>query len=472
MESVSGMTEERKHIVIVGGGITGLSAAFYLQQEMRERSLAIDITLLEASDRLGGKIETVRRDGFVIERGPDSFLIRKKSMGQLAEDVGVGDQLVKNSIGQAYIWLHDQLHPIPAGSVMGIPTAMKPFLTSDLLSFWGKLRAAGDLVMPRTNMKEDQSVGHFFKRRLGKEVVENLVEPLLSGVYAGNIDQMSLQATYPQFSAIEKNHRSLIRGMKKTSVQHAGTTKKREGAFHSLKNGLETIVEATERQLTDVHIRKKSMLRAINRRENRYVLKVNGEEVIADGVILATSHQVAGALFAPHQLLQQVRKIPTTSVATIALAFSKGDIMQTEEGTGFLVSRKSDCSITACTWIHRKWPMTTPDGKILLRAFVGKIGEEMLVDLSDEQIEEIALRDLRKMMTIHNKPEFSIVTRFKEDRPQYLVGHQRLIAEEKKALEKSFPLVALAGASYEGVGLPDCVDQGKAAIKQVLDQLY
>ena len=472
IESVSEMSEQRKRIVIVGGGITGLSAAFYLQKEVQESHLPIDIVLLEASNRLGGKIETVRRDGFIIERGPDSFLIRKKSMGQLAEDVGVADQLVKNATGQAYIWSDEQLHPIPAGSVMGIPTAFKPFMASALFSFRGKLRAAGDFILPRSKVQGDQSLGSFFKRRLGTEVVENLIEPLLSGVYAGDIDQMSLQATYPQFAAVERNHRSLIQGMKKTSSKKEVATKKRAGAFHTLKDGLETIVEATEQQLTGTMIKKNCALTAIDREVDRYVLQLNdGEKMMADAVILTTSHQVAGALFAPHGLLQQTRQIPTTSVATIALAFSEGDVEQHEEGTGFLVSRKSHCAMTACTWTHRKWPTTTPNGKILLRAFVGKIGDEAVVDLSDEQIEQLVLNDLRKMMTIHKKPQFSIVTRWKEDRPQYRVGHQTRIAEEKNALKEAFPLVKLAGASYEGVGLPDCVDQGKAAVREVLDQI-
>lgn len=466
------MSEVKKKVVIVGGGITGLSAAFYLQREVQENKLPIEIILIEASERLGGKIETVRRDGFVIERGPDSFLIRKESMGQLAKDVGVGDQLVRNSTGQAFIWLHEQLHPIPAGSVMGIPTAVQPFLASKLFSWRGKLRASGDLVLPRKRIQGDQSVGNFFKHRLGKEVVENLVEPLLSGVYAGTIDQMSLKATYPQFAEIEQHHRSLIAGMKKTTARKAEIPTKREGAFHTLKNGLETIVEATEQKLANVSIKKSCAITAISHEEERYRLALqDGESLLADAVILTTSHQVAGKLFEPYQLLQHVRHIPTTSVATVALAFSEGDIEQQEHGTGFLISNKSDCAMTACTWVHRKWPTTTPDGKVLIRAFVGKVGEETVVDLCDEEIKEVVLRDLGKMMKIHQEPEFSIVTRFKEDRPQYRVGHQTLIAEEKKALSEAFPRVELAGASYEGVGLPDCVNQGKAAVQKVLEYL-
>ena len=231
------MKEQRKKVVIIGGGITGLSAAFYMQKEAREKGLALDVLLVEASNRLGGKIQTVRRDGFIIERGPDSFLIRKKSIGILAKDLGIEDELVKNATGQAYIFVNGKLHPIPAGSVMGIPTKLGPFLKTELFSLSGKLRAAGDLVMPRSSTTGDQSLGSFFRRRLGGEVVENLIEPLLSGVYAGDIDHMSLKSTYPQFYEVEKKHRSLILGMKKTTPKPVTcerwiTCQKRRGIPH------------------------------------------------------------------------------------------------------------------------------------------------------------------------------------------------------------------------------------------------
>jgi oxygen-dependent protoporphyrinogen oxidase len=196
------MNGQNKKVVIVGGGITGLSAAFYMQKEAREKGLPLDVILVEASNRLGGKIQTVRRNGFIIERGPDSFLIRKKSMGILAQDLGIEGELVKNATGQAYVLVGGELHPIPGGSVMGIPTEIGPFLKTGLFSLSGKLRAAGDFVLPRSNIKGDQSLGGFFRRRFGGEIVENLIEPLLSGVYAGDIDHMSLESTFPQFYAV------------------------------------------------------------------------------------------------------------------------------------------------------------------------------------------------------------------------------------------------------------------------------
>lgn len=469
--------QQRKKVVVIGAGITGLAAAFYMQKEAREKGLPLDVQLIESANRLGGKIETVRRDGFVIERGPDSFLIRKKSMDTFAEDLGIEGELVKNATGQAYILVNNELHEIPGGSVMGIPTEVGPFLKSGLFSLGGKMRAAGDFVLPKSDVEGDQSLGGFFRRRFGAEIVDNLIEPLLSGVYAGDIDQMSLESTFPQFYEVEKKHRSLILGMKKTTPkqvpQKSGDASKKEGAFHTFRNGLETIVEAIGQQLEPGTAMTGVRVEAIKAVEEKTVLNLNdGRQIEADAVILTAGHKMASQLFKPYGLLTELGKIPTTSVATIALAFPEEYIVQDREGTGFLVSRSSDYSITASTWTHRKWPTTTPKGKVLLRAFVGRAGDEAIVDLPDSEIEKIVLNDLGKIIQIKGEPDFTIVTRWKEDRPQYRVGHKQRIREARAELKEQFPRVKLAGASYDGVGLPDCIDQGKAAMREVLEDLF
>jgi len=214
----------RKKVAIVGGGITGLSVAFYLQSEIKKNHLPIDVVLIEAKPRLGGKIETIKRDGFIIERGPDSFLERKKSATQLAKDVGLGDYLVNNDVGQSFVLVGDKLHPIPKGAVMGVPTNIASFATSGLFSLTGKLRASFDLFLPKKKVDGDQSLGGFFGRRLGSEVVENLIEPLLSGIYAGDIYNLSLLAIFPHFYEIEQKHRSLILGMAKQAQKSTKTT--------------------------------------------------------------------------------------------------------------------------------------------------------------------------------------------------------------------------------------------------------
>lgn len=208
---------ERKQVVVIGGGISGLTSAYYLQKKAAEKDIPLDVSLIEAGSRLGGKIETVKRDGFTIERGPDSFLERKESAGRLAREVGLGEELVPNGTGQSYILVNGRLHKMPAGSYMGIPTRIRPFLFSGLFTPAGKIRASMDLVKSKKTVEGDQSLGLFFRRRLGNQVVENLIEPLLSGIYAGDIDQLSLKATFPQFYEMEQEHGSLIKGLRRTT---------------------------------------------------------------------------------------------------------------------------------------------------------------------------------------------------------------------------------------------------------------
>lgn len=265
--------------------------------------------------------------------------------------------------------------------------------------------------------------------------------------------------------------------MKKTTPkqlpQKNSHSTKKEGVFHTFRNGLETLVEAIEQRLEPGSVMKGVRTEAIESVGDKTIIDLNdGRKVEADAVILTTGHEMASRLFAPHGLLQDLGEIPTTSVATVALAFPAASVVQDKEGTGFLVSRSSDYSITACTWTHRKWPTTTPEGKVLIRAFVGRVGDEAIVDLPDAEIEKIVLADLSKIIEITGKPDFTVVTRWKKDRPQYRVGHKQRIEAARLELRAKFPQVKLAGASYNGVGLPDCIDQGRAAVREVMDELF
>ncbi|MCD7034870.1 protoporphyrinogen oxidase [Metabacillus sp. GX 13764] len=464
-----------KKTIIIGGGLTGLSAAFYLEKEAKEKGLPLSIDLIESSPRLGGKIQTVSKDGYVIERGPDSFLERKASAPELMKDLGIEDQLVNNAVGRSYVLVKDELHSIPAGAVMGIPTQVAPFITSGLFSLPGKLRAAGDFVLPAGKAKGDQSLGMFFRRRLGNEVVENLIEPLLSGIYAGDIDKLSLMTTFPQFYQVEQEHRSLILGMKKTTPKNTQKhlPKRKKGIFQTLTSGLESIVPAFEEKLSLTSIHKGNKVQKLEKLEDgRYsVLLSDGASIQADTVILAVPHAAAASLMKDEQAFAYFKKMPSTSVATAALAFPKDAVKMDKEGTGFVISRNSDYTITACTWTHKKWPHTAPPDKAVLRAYVGKPGHEAIVDQSDDEIVKVVMEDLRKVMDISAEPEMAVVTRWKEAMPQYNVGHKQKIAEIKEEVKKKYPGLYLAGASYEGIGLPDCIDQGMQAVQDVLEFL-
>jgi oxygen-dependent protoporphyrinogen oxidase len=466
---------ENRKVVIIGGGIAGLATAYYLQKEIQEKKLPINIKLVEASHRLGGKLQTVIRDGFTIEKGPDSFLARKTSIIRLAKEVGIDDQLVPNSTGKSYVLVNEMLHPMPGGSIMGIPTEIGPFITTNLFSIPGKLRAAADFILPKSKSGEDQSLGEFFRRRLGDEVVENLIEPLLSGIYAGDIDQLSLMSTFPQFYEVEQKYRSLIIGMKKTTPakpKKPVNPGKASGGFLTFKTGFQSFAEAIEAKLNPAAILKGHRVEKIIKADNGYEIYLNnGETLTADCIVAATPHKVTQSMFSQYSFFDPFKSVPSTSVATVALAFPKEAIKRDIDGTGFVVSRNSDYSITACTWTHKKWVHSAPEGKVLLRCYVGRAGDETIVDLSDDQITKIVLDDLKKTMDITLSPDFVVVSRWKESMPQYTVGHKQRLETINRHVKSELPGVILAGSSYGGVGVPDCIDQGEAAVISVLDYL-
>ncbi|WP_281976141.1 protoporphyrinogen oxidase [Halobacillus litoralis] len=465
---------ERKRVIVIGGGISGLTSAYYLQKEVREKGLDYDVQLLESNESLGGKISTIQKDAFTIERGPDSFLARKESAGRLAREVGLGGDLVPNGTGQSYILVDGKLHKMPSGSFMGIPTRIRPFLFSGLFSPVGKLRAAMDLVKSKKTVEGDQSLGLFFRRRLGNQVVENLIEPLLSGIYAGDIDRLSLQSTFPNFYDLEQEHGSLIKGLRKTyPIRTPKKGEKKPSMFRTLKHGLGSLVKAIEEQLEPGSIRTSIQVDHIEKKENGYhLLLSDGTVEEADAIIMATPHFAAQRMLSQYEFLETFKETNATSVANVAMAFDASAIKKDIDGTGFVVSRNSDFRITACTWTHKKWPHSTPEGKVLLRCYVGKPSDQEVVDMSDEEIQEIVLKDLNKTMDITAKPEFSVVTRWHDAMPQYKVGHKERLNEITEQMEKELPGVYLAGGSYRGIGLPDCIDQGEAAVQKVLQYLH
>ena len=468
------MSEIKKQVVIIGGGITGLATSYYLQKQVREQQLPLEVKLIEASPRLGGKMQTYVKDGYVIERGPDSIIERKQSAARLAKEVGMADKLVNNATGKSFILVKNRLHSMPGGSIMGIPTEVGPFVTTQLFSLPGKMRAAADFILPRSTPAKDQSLGQFFRRRLGTEVVENLIDPLLSGIYAGDIDNMSLMSTFPQFYEAEQKYRSLVLGMKKMvpSRSKMSQTNKKKGGFIAFTGGLQSFVDAIEAKLEPNSVLKGYRVDEINKQEKGYTITLNdGEVVYADSIVLAVPHQAVPTLLPNYRFLQEFQTVPSTSVATVALAFPKEAVQKDIDGTGFVVSRNGDYTITACTWTHKKWPHSTPDGKVLLRCYVGRPGDETVVDLSDDKIVKIVLDDLSKTMNITMEPELTVISRWKQAMPQYTVGHKERVEKARKGLLEELPGVFLAGSSFNGLGLPDCIDQGEEAVAKVLNFL-
>ncbi|EUJ43837.1 protoporphyrinogen oxidase [Paenilisteria rocourtiae] len=448
-----------KKVIIIGGGLTGLSAAYYLNKQVDQET--VDWQIFESDKQFGGKFNTIHRDGFIIEKGPDSFLARKPAGLELVEELGLTDQLITNATGKSYIYHDAALHPIPEGSVMGIPTDIRALLESDLLTQAGKIRALEELMLDGNVTDADQSIGDFFEYRFGKEMVIRLIEPLLAGIYAGNIYEMSLRATFPQFEKVAKEHRSLMYGLKSHRPEMMNTTgtAKTIGAFRTLNGGLSTLTDALVDALPVERLHANTKVKAI---ENTTVVLESGERIIADAIIIAATHDVVLQLL-DVPAVEPLADQPMTSLATISLAFEKDAVPEIPEGTGFLVARTSDYNITACTWVHEKWPHMVPDGKILLRGFLGKAGQIGLLDQTDEEMATKVQADLKEMIGLQGEPLFYEVSRMKEAMPQYTVGHQERLAMVEGNLKHSHPTIFLAGMSYRGVGIPDCIQAGKAA---------
>ncbi|PZF90897.1 protoporphyrinogen oxidase [Listeria ivanovii] len=455
-----------KHIVIIGGGLSGLAAAYELQKTHPNYTWE----LVEKDEKLGGKFETVKRDGFLIEKGPDSFLARKPAGIELVRELGLENQLIANATGRSYIYHQKALHPIPEGSVMGIPTNKQALLASTLISEVGKARALQEPTIPANTTKADQSIGDFFEVRFGKELVKTLIEPLLSGIYAGDIYKMSLRATFPQFEEAVAKHGSLMEGLQQNQLNTTGT-KATIGAFRTLDGGLEALPKAVEQALPKNHLHTGKQATQILKKGHSYeIFFENGDKISADGVIIAATHDTLIDLLGA-RVTEPFANQPLTSLATVSLAYNESDVPILPDGTGYLVARTAPYRTTACTWVQKKWPHMVPENKMLLRGFVGKAGETWLEEASDEAIVSAVLADYAEMMDIERAPLFYEVSRMKSAMPQYLVTHQARLKQLKENIATDYPGIYFAGMSYQGVGIPDCIAGAKLAVNDVTDFL-
>ena len=462
-----------KNVAIIGAGITGLTSAYY----MKKQNPHLNVTIYEATNRPGGKIQTYRKDGYTIELGPESYLGRKTIMTDIANEIGLGNDLITNTTGQSYIYAKNKLYPIPGGSIMGIPTDIKPFIKTKLISPLGKLRAGLDLFKKPIEIEDDISVGDFFRQRLGDEVLENLIEPLMGGIYGTNIDDLSLMSTFPNFKEKEEAFGSLIKGMKDEKEQrikqrqlYPGVPK---GQFKQFNHGLSSFIEALEKAVKNqgVDIKSNTKVEDIIVSQRDYQVVVDGKNEVYDGVLVTTPQQVFMQWFNHDPAFDYFNTMDSTTVATVVLAFDEKDIENTYDGTGFVIARTSNTDITACTWTSKKWPFTTPEGKVLIRAYVGKPGDTVVDDHTDEEIVSIVRRDLKQMMTFKGDPEFTIVNRLPKSMPQYHVGHIKQIRKIQEHIKRTYPRLKITGAPFEAVGLPDCIQQGHNAVDEMLEEL-
>ncbi|MEX2144032.1 MAG: protoporphyrinogen oxidase [Anaerolineales bacterium] len=471
-----------KHILVVGGGIAGLSAAYNAIKKTRERGIPVQVSLIETDSRLGGKIITDRvvfGDGqFIIEGGPDTFLATKPWGVALCNELGLGERLHGTNPHKknTYVLHRDRLMLLPDGLAMMIPTNIHAILRTGLLSWLGKARMGLDFLLPAVQPDGDESLGAFVSRRLGREAYENLIEPLMSGIYAGDGDALSLASTFPYLRELELKYGSLARGaleMRKNSV--GKSVQGSRSAFLTPKTGLAELVEALQAYLIGNHanIRLESPVAHILKSNFGYGVELEtGETLQADCVILATPAYASGALLTRLDpgLAAILKDIPYASTATISLAYRLSDLRRELDGYGYVIPRREGRRALACTWTSSKFPHRAPDGYALIRVFVGRAGQEDAMPRDTDLLVALAREELDHTLGIDADPLISKVFVWEKSMPQYNLGHPEKLAKISAQLEK-FPGLALAGNGYRGIGIPDCIRSGELAVDALWPQL-
>lgn len=451
-----------KKLAIIGGGLTGLSAAYYIGQALPDWQ----IDLYEKSDHFGGKMQTKHIDGYNVEMGPDSYLARKPAMGQLLHQLGMDDQIVKNGTDQAYIYDQDRLYPIPGGSIVGIPTKFIPFARTRLLSWPAKFRAIADYFKHPYPTTGDISIGKFFQYHLGNEMVTKIIEPLMSGIYGGNLYQLSLDSTFPQFHQIERRRGNMVRGM-----MAAGKNKphRKAGIFRQLKGGLSSVTAALVHSMpSNVTLHQSQNVSGIEfGTDQQYHLIVNGQSVVAKRLVITTPPRAYNGWFKNDPAFDPIRQMKQSTCAIVMMSFDRAKFDAQLKGTGFVITRTTDTPLTACTIVSNKWRATSPRNRVILRVFLGKPGDQTVQTHSEEELGQIGLAGIRHILHFKAAPLWIETKKLPESMPQYTVGHRERVDQLKDHVGKKYPGLSLIGMPYDGIGMPDCIRQAK----EVVDQL-
>jgi protoporphyrinogen/coproporphyrinogen III oxidase len=456
-----------KRIAIIGGGISGLSAAFYLHKA-RAAGADLEYTLFESGQRLGGSMYSDRVEGCLVEAGPDSFLTEKPWALSLCKELGIADQLIGSNDAErkTYILVNGRLVVMPDGLMFMVPTQLVATALSPLFSWSTKLRMARELLHPPRPMQTDETVAQLVERHFGAEVVDRLADPLLSGVYGGDAAKLSARAVLPRFVEMEEKYGSLSRAMLAAHKKMMATRKHPPPPlFTSLQDGMQQMVDAIAARLDPESIRLRTHILRVYPEDAswRVAVEMNGEERF-DAVLIATPANVAGTLLdgVDRGLARNLLDITYSSSITVTLGYYKQQLAGLPPGFGFLVPRSEGTRMLACTFVHNKFPHRAPQDKGILRCFLGGARDEAVLGLSDDEILETVHRELRDILKLGARPIFTRVYRWRGAMAQYEPGHIARVQRIEKHVAE-IPGLALAGNAYHGIGVPDCIRSGMEA---------
>ena len=465
-----------KRIAIIGGGISGLSAAFTLE-EARRSGANVEYILYESSPRLGGVLRTENIAGCVVEAGPDSFVTEKPWAADLARTLGIGDQLIGSNDAdrKTYILTRGRLVEMPDGLMFMVPTKILPTGLSQLFSWKTKLRMAQELLHPPRAVDHDESVAQFVARHYGAEMVDRLADPLLSGVYGGESAYLSVRAVLPRFAEMERTYGSLGKAMLAARRKmRSGPRRAPMPLFTSMKNGMQSLAETVAARLNPKALLTNAPVQAIQREADGWTVSAGMQSDSFDGVVVALPSRAAAELLrhANPELSAELDGVAYSSSITVVMAYG-GDVRKTlPPGFGFLVPRSEGKRLLAATFVHNKFPHRAPEDRALLRCFFAGSNAENVWPFSDEQIVEIVRTELQQILGCHisglrDEPTFARVYKWKSAMAQYGVGHLERL-ERIERLRQQLPGLTLAGNGYRGIGVPDCVRTGRDAAEALM----
>jgi len=462
-------------LTIIGGGIAGLSAAYYATKKAKEQNIPLELTLLEADSHWGGKIKTDRVEGFVIEGGPDTFLATKPWAVNLCNELGIGERLhgTNPEAKNTYVLHKNRLVSLPEGLAMMIPGKVMPMLKTPLLTPPQKLRIGLDFILPVKKGDTDESLGNFITRRLGRATYENLIEPLMSGIYAGDGDKLSLQSTFSYLRDFERKYGSLSLGAIKAYRARTKAQKNHgsRSVFLTPTTGLAEMAEAIVAYLEEngADLRLNTPVSRITFHDSRYQVELmDGSRLQTDSVILATPAFVSGDLLASPlpEPAEALKSIPYVSTATVSLAYKLTDLPRPLDGYGYVIPRSAGREALACTWTSTKFPHRAPEGYALLRVFIGRAGQENDISWNDDGLLKIARNEIKETLGITAESIVSRVFVWENAMPQYNLGHPDILTQIDATLDP-IPTLALAGNGYRGIGIPDCIHSGELAVDKI-----